>query len=219
MKKHRDEEYRSVVFSMENVECRSEEGSGHAQVTGVAVVFNQRTHITGWDEYDEVIDPHAFDMADMSDVALFANHDSGKIPFARSRNGNGTLTLDIQSDGLHFDADLDIENNMRAAELYSALQRGDVDKCSFAFRIGKDEWSQLDGTKYSYPLRTIKEISILHEISIVNYPAYQGTSATARCEGEEETEPCRSLAEARAKFLEGNQLELAKAKARARSII
>lgn len=215
-KKHSDEEYRNVTFDLQNVECRKSEDNGTAHVSGVAVVFGQETRINGWDDYDEIIDRHALDETDMSDVALFANHESNRIPFARSRNGNGTLHLEIREDGLHFDTDLDIEGNPSAAELYSALSRGDIDKCSFAFRIGEQTWSRLDDGQI--PLRTINKISILHEVSIVNYPAYSGTSATAR--SEEETSPCQSLAEARKRFSEGNraELELAKAKARALSI-
>lgn len=219
-RKHSNEEYREAVFSVENVECRDAGESGQAHISGVAIVFGQTTRISSyWDEFDEVIDRHALDNADMSDVALFVNHDSRMIPLARSRNGNGTLQLDIRDDGLHIDADLDINLNPSAAELYSALKRGDVNKMSFAFRIEKQEWSGLD-KKGEVPLRTIKEISVLHEVSVVNYPAYEGTSADARSNDGQERPRCKALEEARAKWEEAHKgnLELEKAKALAMTI-
>lgn len=219
-KKHANEEYRELSIPITNIECRDSEESNSGHISGVAVVFGQTTRISSyWDEFDEVIDRHALDNTDMSDVALFVNHDSSMIPLARSKKGKGTLKLSIEDDGLHIEADLDIKENSRASELYSALKRGDVDKMSFAFRIGKQEWSRLD-VKNEVPLRTIKEISILHEVSVVNYPAYGGTSANARSNDGEEKPHCDSLEEARKALQESNQvnLELMKLKARAMSI-
>lgn len=220
MKSHKNEEYRQIVVDMKDVECREDFENGTARVSGLAVVFNQRTTIHDyWEDYEEIIDRHALDETDMSDVALFVNHDHNMIPLARSRNGVGTLRLEIREDGLHFDSDLDINGNPTASELYSALKRGDINKCSFAFRIDKQSWANLD-KKDELPLRTIEKISILHEVSVVNYPAYAGTSVDARNSNGLEKPHCEALVEARAKFLEGNkaELELAKAKARAMSI-
>lgn len=217
-RKHANEELRNAVFSISDIECRDNAESGTVHIHGCAVVFGQTTRINGyWESFDEVIDRHALDNADMTDVALFWNHDMTMIPFARTRNGNGTLSLEIRDDGLWFDADLDVDGNSTAAAAVSALRRKDVDKMSFAFRIRKQEWSNLDAEEGDVPLRTIKDISVLHEISIVTYPAYDGTSVDARSDDGEEAPHCESLVEAR-KALEETKataLELAKLKARA----
>ena len=60
------------------------------------------------------------------------------------------------------------------------------------FRIKSQEWLDIDT---DCPTRVIKEISIVHEVSVVNFPAYPQTSIDAR-NNSEETE-YSPLAEAR----------------------
>lgn len=186
-------------------------------IEGTPIVFNQETRIADRDgEYIEVIEPTALKNADMKDVRLFVNHDINKIALARSKNGNenSTMRFNIDEEGVHIEAELDIENNAEAKSLHSAVQRGDMDGMSFMFRIGKDEWSDLDS---DLPKRTIKEISIVHEVSVVNFPAYPQTSVSARSSEEAETSP---LAEARKRYAEetarsnSERLEIEKAKVR-----
>ena len=168
-------------------------------IEGTPIVFNQETRISDWEgEYIERIEPTALKNADMKDVRLFVNHDINKIALARSKNGNenSTMRFDIDENGVNMVAQLDVENNAEAKSLYSAIKRGDMDGMSFMFRIAKDEWSDLDS---DLPTRTIKEISIVHEVSVVNFPAYQQTSVNARSSEEAETSP---LAEARKRFAE-----------------
>lgn len=221
MKKHGDEELRSVSFDISGIECRDDSEKGTVHVRGCAVVFGQKTRIRSyWEEFDEIIDRHALDKTDMSDVALFINHDSMMIPLARSRKGVGTISFEIREDGLWFDSDLDVKGNPKASEVVSALRRKDINKMSFAFRIKAQEWSNLDAKGDEVPLRTIKDISILHEISIVTYPAYEGTSVDARSGNGQERPHCDALVEARRALEETSvdALELAKLKARAMSI-
>lgn len=177
-----------------------DEGEGSKGIIeGTPIVFNQDTRISDWDgEYIERIEPTALKNADMKDVRLFVNHDINKIALARSKNGNenSTMRFDIDDEGVNIVAQLDVENNAEAKSLYSAIQRGDMDGMSFMFRISKDEWSDLES---DLPTRTIKEISIVHEVSVVNFPAYPQTSVNARSSEEAETSP---LAEARKRYAE-----------------
>lgn len=168
-------------------------------IEGTPIVFDQETRISDWEgEYIETIEPTALKNADMKDVRLFVNHDINKIALARSKNGNenSTMRFNIDEEGVHMEAELDVENNTEARSLHSAVQRGDMDGMSFMFRIAKDEWSDLDS---DLPKRTIKEISIVHEVSVVNFPAYPQTSVNARSSEEAETSP---LAEARKRYAE-----------------
>ena len=59
------------------------------------------------------------------------------------------------------------------------MQRGDVNQMSFAFTVAKEDqaWTR-DGT--GPWLRTIKRVSRLYDVSVVTYPAYQQTSASAQ---------------------------------------
>lgn len=157
-----------------------EEGS---VIEGTPIVFNQDTKMQDWaGEYNERIDEHALDNADLKDIRLFVNHDTNKIALARTKNGRGTMSFNINNEGLHIKATLDTENNQEARSLYSAIKRGDMDGMSFMFRIKSQEWLDLDT---DCPTRVIKEISIVHEVSVVNFPAYPQTSIDARDNSEE----------------------------------
>ena len=180
-------------------------------IEGIPIVFEQNTKMQDWaGEYIERIDRHALDNTDLRDICLFINHDTGKIALARTKNGHGTMSFFIDEEGLHIKANLDTENNQEARSLYSAIKRGDMNGMSFMFRIKSQEWLDLDT---DCPTRVIKEISIVHEVSVVNYPAYPQTSINARNSEETEYSP---LAEARKAFSEEtekkNELEIYKLK-------
>lgn len=168
-------------------------------IYGTPIVFNQSTKISDWfGEYNEVIDRSALKNTDLKDVRLFVNHDFNNIALARSKNGNENSTMSFTMDdkGLNMRAVLDIDNNAEAKSLYSAIQRGDMDSMSFAFRVRGDEWRDIDS---ECPTRVVKDISIVHEVSVVNFPAYPQTSVSARGSEETDYSPLKEMREARAK--------------------
>lgn len=175
-KKHVNEELVTRAYEAAFDVLEEEKGV----IIGTPIVFNRATRILDWDgEFNEIIAPSALDKADMRDVRLFVNHDLGQIALARSKNGNAnsTMSFTIDGEGVHMRAKLDIENNAEARALYSAIQRGDVDGMSFGFRVRNQEWSDVNA---KIPTRTITDISIVHEVSVVNYPAYPQTSVSTR---------------------------------------
>lgn len=179
-----------------NLEIRADETESGI-IEGVPIVFERETIITDWaGQYKEIVDRNALKKTDLKDVRLFVNHDTNKITLARSKNGKGTMKLSVEDDGLHIEAELDIENNVEAKSLYSAVKRGDMDGMSFMFRIDGEEWSDLDK---EVPTRRITSISVVHEVSVVNFPAYQQTTVNARSSQEGETSV---LAEARKAYSE-----------------
>lgn len=203
-KKHSDEK---LITRNYNVELRAADGE-EGVIEGTPIVFNQKTRISDWaGEYDEIIDRAALNNADLKDVRLFVNHDIDKITLARSRKGNenSTMSFTVDDEGLHIKAKLDIENNSEARALYSAVKRGDMDGMSFMFRIRGDEWQDIDK---DIPCRIVKDISIVHEVSVVNFPAYQGTSVNARS-GSQESE-YSPLEEARKAFSQESEAQKAK---------
>lgn len=141
-------------------------------ISGHAAVFNQITNICDW--FNEVIENGAFARTDFTDVVLSVNHDLDKIPLARSRNNNVNSTLQLQVDnvGLAVRANLDVDNNMDAKSLYSSISRGDMDGMSFIFYVAEDRWEGLDT---DMPTRHILDISKVVEVSVVSFPAYNGT--------------------------------------------
>jgi HK97 family phage prohead protease len=139
-------------------------------VEGYAVVFNRAEVMYEFDgiEYKEQVDKNAFNGAQMSDVVLNYNHD-GK-PFARTKNG--TLSLNIDDYGLKIKADL--SGSEEGRRTWEEVKNGLLDKMSFAFTINSEEY---DSTQR---LRTIKGIKRLFDVSIVDLPAYEATSVSAR---------------------------------------
>ena len=146
------------------------------RVRGTAVVFNSPTCLYEIDgvKYFEVIDRHAFDGCDMSDVIFNYNH-GGKV-VARLRNK--TLMLDIRESGLDMDADL--SGTVAGRELYEEINGGYIDKMSFSFSVRESKYDTLTHT------RTITKIRKLYDVSAVDIPAYEETSISARGFFEEE---------------------------------
>lgn len=159
-----------------NFEVRAEETEQGNIITGRPIVYNSRTNL-GW--YDEIIEPGALNNTDLTDVRFLVNHDTSKIPLARSRNNNGnsTMQLTVDNDGMSIRVTLDTENNSEAKALYSAVKRGDISGMSFMFAIRDEEWDDLDS---DHPIRHIKDISTVVEVSAVTFPAYNSTEINAR---------------------------------------
>ena len=170
------EKNKSLEQRSYNFEVRAEESEAGNIITGRPIVYNSRTDL-GW--FDEIIEPGALNNTDLTDVRFLVNHDTSKIPLARSRrnNGNSTMQLTTDNDGLGIRVTLDTENNAEARSLYSAVQRGDISGMSFMFGIRDEEWENLDS---DHPTRHIKDISTVVEVSAVTFPVYESTEINAR---------------------------------------
>lgn len=160
-----------------NFEIRAEQTEENTGlIVGRPIVYDSRTDL-GY--FDEIIQSGALDGADLKDVRFLVNHDTSKIPLARSRNNNAnsTMLLAVDREGMETRINLDIENNTEARNLYSAVNRGDVSGMSFMFGVEEDEWRDLDT---DHPTRIIKKISRVVEVSAVTFPAYESTSISTR---------------------------------------
>lgn len=151
------------------VEVRAED-DGTVRVVGYAAVFNQEANIG--DFFREKIERGAFDRVIGNDDTPFLIGHSG-LPLARTTSG--TLTLSIDERGLKIESTLDA-NDPDVKRIVPKMKRGDLNKMSFAFRAGHFEW---DDTQVP-PLRIIKEIERLYDVSIVTEPAYSGTEIALR---------------------------------------
>ena len=119
-----------------------DEVSKEYRVRGTAIVFNSPTVLWECDgvEYKEIIDRHAFDECDMSDVIFNYNH-GGKV-VARLRNK--TLALNIDERGVNIDADLG--GTTAGRELYEEIDGGYVDKMSFSFTVREASYDSVTHT-------------------------------------------------------------------------
>ena len=131
---------------------------------GYAVVFDIPAQIG---DFEEIILREALEATDLSDVALFYNHDTNRIPLARTPK---TLQLEIDTRGLKFSAELPA--TAEGESIYESVKRGDLRGCSFAFTVKQDIWVR--------NRRIIRQIDKIYECSIVPYPAYKDTTVEAR---------------------------------------
>lgn len=144
-------------------------------IEGYAIVFNELSEDLGG--FREIIEPSAIDneLINNSDIYYLFNHNSESIPLARSNRGNGSLKLSIDDKGLKYSF------NCLNSEFYQIVQRGDLDKSSFAFSLPSDgtgeKWEK--SNEYNYIRRIIK-IDKLYDCSAVLVPAYSSTSVYAR---------------------------------------
>lgn len=194
-----------------NFEIRAEQSDELGNIiTGRPIVYNSKTNMGC---YDEIIAQGALTNTDLTDVRFLVNHDISKIPLARSRrnNGNSTMLLSTDNDGMFIRVTLDTENNSEARALYSAVQRGDISGMSFMFSIDEEEWTDLES---DHPTRTITDIGTVVEVSAVTFPAYDSTEIEARSKAA--LESARSAVETarqqRAKSVETDELAILKAK-------
>lgn len=151
---------------------RSAENNKRLILEGMPVVFGQKTLIHDMNgDFYEIIEAGAFDKCSLKNVHLFYNHDTSRVPLARSPK---TMELTITPEGLHMRATL--PNTEGARAVYEAVKRGDLSGMSFAFIVplGGDSYNAETNT------RTIREISKLLECSVVPYPAYPQASIEAR---------------------------------------
>ena len=159
--------------SFAGVELRAAENQ--FAITGIAAGYNVKSANLGG--FIEQIAPGAFsDSLRADDQVCCFNHDPNQI---LGRKKSGTLTLTDSAAGLTFRCALDRSNPVHQS-VYSAIQRGDVDGCSFAFSVPPDgdTWEENGGL----PLRTLRKVR-LAELGPVVFPAYPvGTSVGARAE-------------------------------------
>lgn len=170
----RELERRAYTF-----EARAEQDDqGGSIIVGRPIVYDQRTNIG---PFDEIIERGALTGTNLQDVRFLVNHDTSKIPLARSRknNKNSTMQLTVDDDGMGIRVTLDTENNADARSLYSAVQRGDLSGMSFMFSVDTDEWVGLDS---DHPTRHIRKIGTVVEVSAVTFPAYEQTEISTRSE-------------------------------------
>lgn len=180
-------ENRSRPF--EGVELReAADGTGGNSLTfrGYASVVDAAYEMQDFlGDYTEVIRAGAFarTLAAGADVPFKVNHDG--ITLARTKSG--TMRLAEDSTGLHVEADLD-PASPAVQTLRSAMERGDLDEMSFAFRVVRQDWSP-DWTQ-----RDITEVDLNKgDVSVVNYGANPHTGGLTSLRSAELASAMREL--------------------------
>ena len=140
-------------------------------LTGYASIFNSLSTDLGG--FKERVHRNAFDRAlrEQDDVRALINHSPDRII---GRTTNGTLRLSTDAHGLRMECD--VADTSYGRDIYTSVQRGDVDAMSFAFTCDDEDWSDETDpeTNSVIPVRTVKDVHLL-DVSPVVYEAYPGT--------------------------------------------
>lgn len=164
-------EYRVAHVNTETRADGSADPKAHVLI-GTPIVYDTPTVINDpRGSYTEIIKRGALDGADISDTRLLVGHDTTRIPLAKAPK---TMQLTVTDKGLEMRAEL--ANTESANAAYTAVERGDLDGMSFAFKVpeGGDSYDRATNT------RTILKIEKIYEVSLVAFPAYQTASVEAR---------------------------------------
>ena len=159
-----EREYRNMAF-----EVREDGNEPSFLVEGYASTFEpyKLIEIDG-EDYNERIEPNAFDDADMTDVVYRVDH-HGKV-YARS--SAGTIKLDIDEHGLHHETDL--SRTKSGQEHFEDIVAGNYPQMSFAFTVAEDHYDADTRT------RVIDRIAKVYDISAVSFPANPTTELHVR---------------------------------------
>jgi HK97 family phage prohead protease len=154
------------------LEVRAKAG-GVTGVEGYASVVE--TPFEMWDyfgSYSEVVRAGAFGktLSENPAVQLLLNHNGLSMAYTKA----GTLRLAEDATGLHMAADLN-PTRSDVKDMLTALEDGNVDEMSFAFRVVRQLWSP------DYDQRDILEVDLHRgDVSVVNFGANPATSIALR---------------------------------------
>lgn len=144
-------------------------------IEGYALLFDTTSDGLG---FEEVIERGALDgVIVKSDVFALLNHNSSRGILARSKKGQGSLTLTVDNKGLKYS--FEAPKTALGDELLENVRRGEIDQSSFAFTVADngEKWERLSGGKWK---RTISKIERLYDVSPVYNAAYSKTSVYMR---------------------------------------
>ena len=149
---------------------RDEQTPDERVIEGYFALYESETEL--WAGSYEIISKGAFENTiQKNDIRALWNHNT---QYVLGRNKNGSLQLKADDKGLF--ASIKLPNTQYAEDLYSLVQRGDIDQASFGFNILDEELEELANGGYRWRIKDID----LHEISVVTFPAYENTSVQAR---------------------------------------
>lgn len=149
---------------------RAAAADGEKYIEGYFSTFNGTYEL--WPGATESVDPHAFDGALSDDVRALIDHETRLV---LGRTKPKTLELRVDSIGLWGRIKIN-QSDSDAMNLYSRVERGDVDQCSFGFDILEEATEWRDDGSIHWTIKKVK----LYEVSCVTFPAYEDTSISAR---------------------------------------
>ena len=186
MKKKTEIVKRTINIADANIHVRENaDGKPSRTITGYAIVFGVESEPLWSDEESvarEVIDPTAItrDLLDQSDIKFTMFHDRQLI-LARSNQGKGTLSYNVDSKGVSFS--FDSPNTVDGDKALELVRRGDISGCSFAFATyyGDPDFVERDSAVVDgVDMITyhVKAITNIYDMTLAADPAYTDTTVS-----------------------------------------
>lgn len=188
MGKNKDTNIQRVLHTAGGLHIREgKDGVQSRTITGYAILFNSVSaplYEYSDEKAVEVVAPEAVtrDLLDGCDIKMTMFHDRQLI-LARSKNGKGTLTYNVDEKGVSFE--FEAPNTIDGDKALELVRRGDISGCSFAFRthyydekyVGRSVERVDAKTVVTYTIRTITGI---YDFTLTPDPAYPDTSCETR---------------------------------------
>lgn len=166
------------------------DGGESRTIEGYALKFGVRSRLLcdWWDNYYEVLEPGCLtrETLDKCDIKLTMFHDR-QLVLARSNNGKGTLSYEVDEVGVKFWAEM--PHTIDGDKALELVQRGDLDGCSFIYSTDEDDsenavsYEKLDEKDEhgnNVLLRHVKRIDAVYDFTITPDPAFEQTEVTRR---------------------------------------
>lgn len=137
-------------------------------VSGYALKFSTPSKPLGDSDapFTEVIAPDALDGVDLSNVLMLNDHDYTQVLASTKA---GTLKLNVDSIGLHFEATL--PDTTTANDVLANIKAGNVSDTSFSFAVA-DDGDQFTEDDDGNVTRTINQVKSLFDVSVCAVGAY-----------------------------------------------
>lgn len=137
-------------------------------VSGYALKFSTPSKPLGDSDapFTEVIAPTALDGVDLSNVLMLNDHDYTQVLASTKA---GTLQLNVDSIGLHFEATL--PDTTTANDILTNIKAGNVSDTSFSFSVA-DDGDQFTEDDDGNVTRTINQVKSLFDVSVCAVGAY-----------------------------------------------
>lgn len=158
-------------------------GDSGRTIRGYAARFGS-VYDMGW--YTEELHRDALRNTDMSDVRGLFNHDNNIV---LGRTKAGTVRVGVDQVGIWYE--IDLPNTTAANDLIENIRVGNIDQSSWGFMLRHtkdsrgDMWEMRNGKEH----RTLKDVSMLFDVSPVTFPANPDTTVAMRSRDDFATAP------------------------------
>lgn len=110
------------------------------------------------------------------DIRALFNHDPNFV-LGRAKPSAGTASVRHMIDDVGVLVEIDPPNTQQARDIVENIRAGNIDGMSFGFYVDDATW---DEEHDGIPVRTIRSMRMIDDVTIATYPVFNGTTAEVR---------------------------------------